>query len=158
MVQRPALIALVIAMSAPAAWSANVDYDFVVCTHSKQTVLEAGPNLTALGIESWGVVATSTTPEFEKATTHCVGYLRVMAGKVAGKGLCKWFNMAGGTAVGEWEMTDTGGNDWKWLAGTGGLQGIQTVKSNFTSLGNGKPAAPGTSQGCRRDQGTYSLP
>lgn len=158
MIKRPMLIALAIAMSAPAAWGRNVDYDFVVCSHSKQTVLEAGPNLTALGLESWGVVATSTTPEFEKATTRCVGYLRIIGGKVAGKGMCKWFNMAGDTAVGEWEMADSGENSWRWLAGTGGLQGIQSVKSTFASLGSGKPVAPGTSQGCRRDQGTYSLP
>lgn len=158
MIKRPILLALVIALSAPAAWSRDVNYDFVVCTHGTQNVLEAGPNLTALGVESWGVVATSTTPEWEKATTRCVGYLRIMAGKVAGKGLCKWFNMAGDTALGEWEISDTGENTWKWLTGTGGLQGIKSVKSTWSSLGNGKPAAPGTSQGCRRDQGTYSLP
>ncbi|HEY0857418.1 MAG TPA: hypothetical protein VGE16_10185 [Albitalea sp.] len=155
---KPTLIALAIGMAAPMAWSRDVDYDFVVCTHSKHTVLEANADLVALGTESWGTVATSATKEFDKATTHCVGYLRMVAGKGVGKGMCKWFNNAGDTAIGEWEMPEAGENTWKWLAGTGGLKGIVSVKSSFASLGNGKAAESGTSQGCRRDWGTYRLP
>jgi hypothetical protein len=154
----PTLIALAIGMVVTTAWSRDVDYDFVVCSQSKQTLLEASPELVALGVESWGVVASSTTKEFEKATTHCVGYMRVVAGKPVGKGMCKWFNMAGDTGIGEWEMPESGENSWRWLAGTGGLKGISSVKSSFASLGNGKPVEPGTSQGCRRDWGIYRLP
>lgn len=152
------LIAVAISMAASVAWSRDVDYDFVVCNHARQTVLDASADLVALGFESWGVVASTTTKEFEKATSRCTGYLLIVAGKVAGKGLCKWFNVAGDTAIGEWEMPEAGENTFRWLSGTGGLKGITSVKSSFASLGNGKPSEPGTSQGCRRDWGTYRLP
>lgn len=151
-------IAAAIGMLGATAWGRDVDYDFVVCSHGRQTVLESGPNLVALGTESWGVVASSTTREFDKATTHCVGYLRIVGGKPVGRGLCKWASLAGDTSIGEWEMPESGDNSWKFLGGTGAWKGVSSKVARFTSLGNGKPIEPGTSQGCRRDWGTYSLP
>jgi hypothetical protein len=55
------------------AWAAEVSYNFVACGHSKQTVLEAGPEFTAVGFENWGLVANGTTKDWESATTKCVG-------------------------------------------------------------------------------------
>jgi len=46
---------------------------------------------------------------------------------------------------------------WTWLAGTGKFKGIQGGGS-FKQLFNGKPVEPGTTQGCRRDWGKYTLP
>lgn len=151
------VLALATVVAVPAA-AREVPYDFVVCNHSLNTPLEAGPDLVAFGVEQWGIVASSTTPEFENATTHCVGYLRIVGGKPSGKGMCKWFTSAGDTSVGEWEIPANGDGRWTWLAGTGAFKGVSGTNSQFKGLGMGKPAAPGTSQSCRRDWGTYTLP
>lgn len=154
---RCVLASLVIALAAPAAWGRDVSYDFVVCSHSRQTLLEANADIVAFGVEQWGIVSGSTTKEWENATTRCVGALRLVAGKPVGKGMCKWFSAAGDTAVGEWEYPATGEPSWTWLTGTGGLKGI-TGSGTFKSVASGKPAEAGTSQSCRRDWGKYSLP
>ncbi len=135
----------------------EVSYDFVACTHSRQTMLEGSAELTAFGLESWGVVSSSTTKEWENATTRCVGYLRVMAGKPVGKGVCKWFTAAGDTGVGEFEYPPSGEPTWTWLVGTGKLAGIRG-SGTFKSLFTGKPVESETAQGCRRDWGKYTLP
>lgn len=149
----------VLAMSAfsPAAWAADVSYDFVACTNTRLTMLEGSAELRAFGLEGWGVVSSSTTKDWENATTHCVGYGRVMAGKYVGKGVCKWATAAGDTAVGEWEVPAAGEASWTWLVGTGKLTGI-AGGGTFKTLFTGKPIEPGISQGCRRDWGKYTLP
>lgn len=151
-------LVLVATLASPGAWGRDVDYDFVFCGHARNTLLEAGAEIVAFGIEEWGTVASSTTKDWEKATSHCVGHMRILAGKRVGKGLCKWFTLAGDTAVGEWEVPETGDNTFRWLSGTGGLKGIGTTKSSFSFLGNGKAVEPNTSQGCRHDWGSYTLP
>ena len=55
------------------AWSAEVAYDITVCTHGRTTMLESNPEITAFGVESWGIVTNASVPQWEKATTHCVG-------------------------------------------------------------------------------------
>jgi hypothetical protein len=158
MAMRLVLIAAAIGLAAGGTWAREVDYDFVVCTHGRGVMLEASADIVGVGAESWGIVATSTTKDWENATQHCVGYQRIMAGKLVGKGLCKWFFMSGDTAIGEWDMPENGQNTFRWLSGTGGLKGITTVTSNFTTVGMGKPADQGTSQACRRDWGRFALP
>lgn len=120
-------------------------------------MLESGHELTALGLESWGIVASSTIKECENATTRCVGYLRVAGGKMVGKGLCRWGQDGGDTAAGEWEMQPSGENRWTWLSGTGKLAGIKGG-GTFQTLTRAKAAEPGTGQSCRRDWGQYTLP
>ena len=158
MAMRLVLIAAAIGLAAGGTWARDVDYDFVVCNHGRGVMLEASADIVGMGTESWGIVATSTTKDWENATTHCVGYLRIMAGKRVGKGLCKWFFMSGDTAIGEWEIPESGQNSFRWLSGTGGLKGITTATSNFTTVGQGKPADQGTGQDCRRDWGRFALP
>ena len=150
---------VVLAMSAfaSASWATDVSYDFVACTHARRTMLEGSAELTAFGMEQWGIVSSSTTKEWENATTHCVGSLRVMAGKPVGKGLCKWFTATGDTGVGEFECPPSGEPAWTWLVGTGKLKGI-TGSGTFRPVSTGNPAEPGTTQGCRRDWGKYTLP
>ncbi len=75
-------------------------------------------------MESWGVVSTSTTKEWENATTRCAGYIRVMAGKQLGKGVCKWILATGDTGTGEWEYPATGEPSGRGLVGTRKLKGI----------------------------------
>ncbi len=147
----------IIGFSMQPALAAEVAYDFVTCTHSKHTVLEANSEIVALGVEVWGVVASSTTKAWENASTHCVGSIRITAGKPVGKGLCKWVDAAGDTAVGEFEYPQLGEPTWAWLSGTGKLKGI-TGTGTYRELFSAKPSEAGTAQGCRRDWGKYTLP
>jgi hypothetical protein len=150
--------ALVLLLAAP--WptlAAEVGYDFTVCTSGRQVPLVANADIVAFGIENWGVVASSTTPMFEKASTHCVGHLRIVAGQPVGKGLCKWALAGGDTGVGEWEYPAGGEPRWTWLAGTGKLEGVRGGGS-FRELFNAPAVDTATSQGCRRDWGTLVLP
>lgn len=149
--------ALAAALGAAPAWSAEASYDFVACSHGTHRVLESGSELMALGLESWGIVANSTSQEWENATTRCVGDLRVVGGKPVGRGLCRWAQAVGDTAVGEWEMQPSGANRSTWLSGTGKLAGIKGG-GTFQTLTRAKAAEPGTGQSCRRDCGQYTLP
>jgi hypothetical protein len=153
----PGAIVALSALAALPAQSTETSYDFVACSHGRHTVVEAGADLVALGVENWGVVASSTTKEWEGATTHCVGYVRVVSGKPVGKGVCKWFQAGGDTAVGEFEYPPAGEPVFTWLSGTGRFKGIKGAGS-FKELFTGKPAEPGTAQGCRHDWGRYVLP
>jgi hypothetical protein len=141
----------------PAAWAADHAYDFVACTHGRRIALEATADIQAFGIESWGVVASSTTKEWEGASTRCVGYLRMIGGKPVGKGVCKWVMASGDTGVGEFEYPPNGAPTWNWLTGTGRLKGIGGG-GTFQQVIGGAPIDPGTGQSCRRDWGTYTLP
>jgi hypothetical protein len=149
-----AMLALVGA--AQATFAAEASYDFVACTHSRQIMLEATNDFVAFGVESWGVVASSTTKEWENASTRCTGYMRVAAGKPYGKGVCKWVQASGDTAVGEFEFSPVEAK-WTWLTGTGKLAGI-TGGGTFKQLTSAKPADAGTSQACRRDWGKFIVP
>lgn len=151
------VLALAATLAAMPAWSAEFSYDFVACTHGNTTMLAGGPDLVAFGSESWGIVASSTTKEWESATTRCLGYVRVVGGKPVGKGVCKWVHPTGDTAVGEWEMPASGENTFTWLVGTGKLKGIQGGGS-FQTISKAKPVEAGTGQSCRHDWGKYTLP
>ncbi|MCM2251932.1 MAG: hypothetical protein NDJ19_06200 [Ramlibacter sp.] len=142
---------------ASAAMAADVAYEFVACTHGKAVMLEGSSEFAAFGLEEWGLVANSKAPEFEKASTHCVGALRMAGPRPVGKGLCKWTFADGATAVGEWEMPPAGENSFTWLNGSGRLKGIKGGGS-FQQVVMGATVDPGTSQSCRRDWGKYTIP
>lgn len=151
---KTALVAL--AFFAQGAFAAEAPYDFVVCTHGKRTALEANSDFAAFATEGWGVVASSTTKAWENAATHCMGYLRVIAGKPYGKGVCKWTEAGGDSAIGEYEFSPAGAQ-WTWLSGMGKLKGISgggTFKDVFAA----RQVDLATGQGCRRDWGKFSLP
>lgn len=151
------LIVLIVAAMAQPAIAAEVSYDFTACTSGRRIAVEANADIVSFGIETWGVVASSTTAFWEKASTHCVGYIRVAGGKPIGKGTCKWTESGGDTAVGEWEYPTSGDPSWTWLSGTGKLKGI-SGGGTFRELFSAKPTDPAVSGGCRRDWGKYSLP
>ena len=154
---RTRLAAAALVAAGLGAQAAEAPYDFVACTSSKRTMVEANNEVVAFGVELWGVVASSTTKFWENASTHCVGYLRIVGGKPVGKGVCKWTEAGGDTATGEFEYPVAGAPTWTWLAGTGKLKGI-AGGGTFQELFSARPADPATSQGCRRDWGKFSLP
>jgi hypothetical protein len=132
-------------------------YDFVACGHAKRTIVEMNHQFVGYGLESWGVVANSTTKDWENASSHCTGYMRVFGGKTSGGGICQWTIPGGDTAVGEFDLGPTGEARWTWLSGTGRLMGIQgsgTLKE-ISSASVSDPAT--TWQGCRRETGKYAI-
>lgn len=144
------------ALLAFGASAQEVSYDFVACTHGKRTVLEQNADIVSFATEGWGTVASSTTREFENASTHCMGYMRLLGGKPYGKGNCKWVFASGDTAVGEYEFGQGPEPKFTWLAGTGKLKGIQGG-GTFKTVFDAKPAQEGTGQGCRRDWGKFKV-
>ena len=81
-----------------AAVAAEQGYDFVACTHAQRTMIEAGSETVAFGVEVWGIVSSSTTKFWEGASTHCAGYIRITQGRPVGKGTCKWLTAGGDSA------------------------------------------------------------
>jgi hypothetical protein len=147
----------VVALLAQAVFAVETSYDFTVCNQGRKIPLEANAEIVSFGVESWGVVAHSTTRFWEQASTHCVGYIRVVGGRAVGKGTCKWTETGGDTAIGEWEYPVMGDPSWIWLSGTGKLRGI-SGGGFFQEIFSAKPTDPAVSAGCRRDWGKYSLP
>lgn len=145
---------LSLAQALPAA---EHSYDFVACTHSQRTMVEASADTVAFGVQLWGVVASSTTRFWDGASTHCAGYVRITQGRPVGKGSCKWLTASGDSAVGEFEYPPNAEPVWTWLSGTGALKGIQG-SGTFRELFSARPATEGTGQGCRRDWGRYTTP
>jgi hypothetical protein len=150
-------VAAALLLLAPAAPAAEVAYDFVVCTHGKGYPLEANADIVAYAVENWGVVASSTSREWGNASTHCLGHMRVMGGRKVGRGLCKWMQASGDTAVGEFDFPAAGDPSFTWLSGTGKLKGI-AGGGTFRDLFDARAVDPPTVQGCRRDWGRYRLP
>ena len=141
----------------PTTWAAESTVDFVKCSGAKLTPMNVGDDATASGMENWGVVASSTTKEFENNSTHCVGFFRNIGGKRGGKGVCKLLDPAGNTALAEWEILAPGEGSWEFLAGTGTFKGISGT-GQWKIFTTAKPSAEGTSQFCERYTGKYTLP
>ena len=150
-------MAVLLGTAAVCSSAAETAYDFTVCTSSRRIPIEANADIVAFGVENWGVVASSTTPLFERASTHCAGYLRIAGGRPVGKGVCKWALAGGDSGVGEFEYPASGEPVWRWLAGSGKLKGISGT-GTFKELFSGAVVDAATSQGCRRDWGTVNLP
>ena len=151
------LLLLVSAVPAQAVRAAELTYDFVACGTQRFTLLEGRPEVTAVGSEQWAIVARSATKDWENATQHCVGTWRVVDGREAARGICKWSDTSGNTAVGEFEQTAPGEGTWAWLSGTGKFKGIQGG-GRWKVVGQGRPIVEGTGQLCSHDTGTYTLP
>lgn len=143
---------------APGSQAAEAEYSGTFCMTSKPTVLESNPDVTTLVFDAWGIqTPNSTFKPWENATMHCVGYMRIMAGKTTARGSCRWVDAAGDTFTGEYEDAPDMPGKWTFLTGTGKWKGIQG-SGTYKVVSYGKPAAPGTSQLCREHSGKYILP
>jgi hypothetical protein len=140
----------------PTLWAAEKAYEHVWCFSGKVMALESTADITALSVDSLGIVTHSTAKEFENASGHCVGYVRIMAGKSVGKGLCKFLGSEGDSSVLEWDLTGTE-SPWSFLSGTGKFKGIQGG-GLWKNVASGKPIAEGTVQNCDKAWGKYKLP
>lgn len=156
-IQRSVLFVALAALAQASSGAVERTYDFVACSHAKRTIVEMNHTFVGYGIESWGLVANSTTKDWENASSHCTGYVRTAAGKTTSKGICQWTIPGGDTAVGEFEYPAGGEPTWTWLGGTGKLWGIQG-SGTLRDLTSAVASDPTTWQGCRRESGKYALP
>ena len=120
-------------------------------------VVEASPELRVQAIENWAINTSTAVKDWEKATKHCVGYVRIMDGKPTGKGACKWQDATGDSAIFEWEIHANGDYTVAWLGGAGKYKGIKGG-GNFEVSNSAKPVVEGTQFQCIRDYGKYTLP
>jgi hypothetical protein len=154
------LIATAIAMmaGASAAIGAGTEYEGTACGHTKVTLLQAGPELTVLVTQFWGVHTPSSTFEpWKNATLRCVSYRQILQGKVAANGACQWTDATGDTFTGETRESTGQPGQWTFLHGTGKWKGIQGG-GTWKVVSSSKPAKDGTVELCFSHQGTYVLP
>ena len=156
-IHRSILFVALAALAQASSGAVERTYDFVACSHAKRTVVEMNHMFVGYGIESWGVVANSSTKDWENASSHCTGYVQVLGGKSTSRGLCQWTVPGGDTAVGEFEVPPSGEASWKWLSGTGRLMGIEG-SGTLKELTSAATSDPMSAQGCRRESGKYALP
>jgi hypothetical protein len=142
---------------ASTAWAGETAFEFIGCGISKNVVVETSPELTVMAMENWAINTSTAVKGWERATKHTVGYVRIMDGKVTGKGAVKWQDATGDSAVFEWEIHANGERTVAWLGGTGKYKGI-TGGGNFEVTNSGKPVVEGTQFQCIRDWGRYTLP
>jgi len=154
--------AVALALGAGTAFATEVQYSGTWCGHSAAKVLVAGPELTVLSTESWGIETPGASkPEvLENSAVHCVGYVRILNGESRGTGACLYTNAAGDTTTGEAvsgpDKPGTWTGTWTFLGGTGKWKGIRGG-GTYKVVSRGKPAQ-GASVQCFSHSGTYTLP
>jgi hypothetical protein len=153
------LLAAVFGVSALAlaAHAAETDYKFTWCGLGKNAMLTASPDLTIMTGELRGMV----TPEsgfkpLENMAVRCMGYQRIMQGKLAGSGACVMTNPAGDTLIGESTDAPDKPSVWTFLGGTGKFQGI-SGSGTYQMTAMSKPTADGTFEFCLTPTGKYTL-
>ncbi|HET7344218.1 MAG TPA: hypothetical protein VFL90_22325 [Methylomirabilota bacterium] len=148
-----ALLALAVTASA-----ADLEYSGTFCGHARNTVLYAGPDLTVVTWESWGIQTPESTFEpWKNASVRCVGYGRVADGKMTSTGSCLWTDSTGDTFIGEFQGVPDKPGVWRFLSGTGKWKGI-TGGGQYQPVSRGKNFADATAATCTTHSGKYTLP
>ena len=142
---------------AVAAQAAETEYKFTWCGVDKSAMLTAGPELTIWTDDARGMVTPDSGKTFENTALQCVGYHRLMQGKMTTSSACKMTDAQGDTLIGEAVEAPDKPAVWTFLAGTGKWQGISGGGTyQFTAMG--KPAADGAVEFCLTPTGKYTLP
>ena len=139
------------------AVQAELPYDLTACSAGTSTVLFSSKELTIISSDSKGIAFSNAEDKtFDSSTYHCTGVIQIVNGKPGGDYFCKFMDPNGDITVGVTTLDGAEGK-WKFLYGTGKWKGITGGGKNWP-ITKGKSVVPGTSQGCRRATGTYSLP
>ena len=160
--KRHELIA-VAAMLAGAALAAQAragqtEYSGTFCARFVTTMIQAGPDITALNMESWGVqTPDSAFKPWANATNHCVGNLLILDGKPTERGQCVWTDSDGDTFIGSFLGEAGKPGSWTFLGGTGKWKGV-SGGGVYQHVSSSKPRADGTGEGCTTHSGRYALP
>ena len=136
---------------------AEEPYDLTSCGSGTNTVLYSSKELTIISTDSKGIALSNHENKiFDNCTYHCAGIVRIAEGIPGYRVYCKYVDPDGDIVLGE-SIAEGTKAEWKFILGTGKWKGI-TGGGTHKSITKGKPVAAGTSQGCRRATGTYSLP
>ncbi len=141
------------------AFAGEIEYGGTFCSHSKTTMLQANPDVTAFNLESWGIqTPDSAFKPWANATNHCAGNMVVVQGKSAARGECLWTDADGDTFIGTFvDEPGKPGGVWTFLGGTGKWKGV-TGGGTYQYVSSSKPRPDGTGEGCASHSGKYMLP
>jgi hypothetical protein len=141
-----------------AAQAAETEYSFTWCGHTKRSVLVSNPDFSVFLAETWGIVTPSSTfKPYENAAVHCMGYNRVVQGKLTMHSSCQFTDSTGDSFFGESAEVPDKPPSWTFLYGTGKWQGISGA-GTFRRVALGKLAADGSIDICFTPTGRYTLP
>ncbi len=160
---KPCDILAVFALSVAAAVVApahagETEYGGPFCSHSKATMVQASPDITALNVESWGIqTSDSLFKPCANATNHCAGNVLVVQGKASARGECLWTDSDGDTFIGTFVDEPGKPGAWTFVGGTGKWKGV-TGSGTYQYASSSKPRPDGTGEGCTTHSGKYTLP
>lgn len=136
---------------------AEEPYDLTSCGSGTNTVLYSSKELTIISTDSKGIAFSNHENKiFDNCTYHCAGIVRIAEGVPGYRVYCKYVDPDGDIVLGE-SIAEGDKAEWKFVLGTGKWKGI-TGEGTHKAVTRGKPVVSGTSQGCRRATGTFSLP
>ncbi len=145
------------ALASPAL-AGETEYSGTFCSHSKTTMLQASPEITAVNVETWGIqTPDSTFKPWANATNHCVGILLITQGKATGSGQCLWTDADGDAFIGTWVDEAGKPGAWTFHGGTGKWKGV-TGAGKYQYVSMSKPRPDGTGETCISHKGKYTLP
>jgi hypothetical protein len=137
---------------------AEQPFDITDCGSGTITMVSASKELTVFSFDLKGISRSNHENKvFDNTTFHCVGVIRVMAGKRTETGYFKIMDSDGDFIVGEVTCIETEKSTWKFLQGTGKWKGITGGGKGWVIM-RGKPITSGTFQACFRHTGTIKLP
>lgn len=140
------------------AQAGETEYAGTFCSHSKTTMVQASPEVTAFIVESWGIqTADSTFKPRANATNHCAGNELILQGKMSGRGACLWTDADGDTFIGTFVDEPGKPGAWTFIGGTGKWTGV-AGSGTYQYVSSSKPRPDGTGEGCVTHSGKYTLP
>ena len=143
---------------ATSAFAGETEYGGTFCSHSKTTMLQANPDVTAFNVESgYSDTPDSTFKPWANATNHSTGNVIVVQGKAAAHGECLWTDPDGDTFVGTFVDEPGKPGAWTFVGGTGKWKGV-TGGGTYQYVSSSKPRPDGTGEGCTSHSGKYMLP
>lgn len=136
---------------------AEETYDMTGCWSGTVTLVSASKELTVYSAELRGITRSNQEGgAFDSNSFHCVGIAQIVPEGSIGSGYCKYLDTDGDFVIGRYERGDVEGK-WEFLQGTGKWKGIKGGGTN-SDVTKSTPITPGTSQGCNRATGTFTLP
>ena len=139
---------------------AQLATEHTTCRSGTSTVLAQEDKKIVLLLDHRGVTLGSDAKDpFHGSTQRCFGVLANFDGKVTANGWCKQVH----PQTGDWLVLDwvnsgaPGAGTYTLRHGTGKWKGV-TGGGTYESLGQTRPADPGTYQSCVRVKGTISIP
>jgi hypothetical protein len=140
--------------------AAEFNFDPSRCFAGKWTALEQTSDVSVGIAEWWGIgIADGASKVLDKSTVHCVSIQRYVAGKRAGKAMCKLVDTDGDTILYDVDLAPTldQASISAFVMGTGKYKGIQG-SATTTVLARGKAVEPNTFQQCERSVGKFTTP